>query len=199
MPRSLAQSGVVLDLSQAQSLAPSQRWVLTAMAQHGPQLLAMLWRILGNEQDVCDAYQDTFLKLAHYQQGLLASGTSAADAQPKNIKAYLFRSAGNVAISMLRKKTCRLNAQHDLADIRPQSHHPDYADQLDLKHTQQLLRHHILALPEHLRNAIILRDLAELPYAQVARSLGISVATARVYRCRAVRLLAARMADKKES
>ena len=31
--------------------------------------MKMLWRILGNEQDVCDAYQNTFLQLAHYENG----------------------------------------------------------------------------------------------------------------------------------
>ena len=41
----------------------SRQWVLSAMHRHGATLTALLWRILGNEQDVCDAYQDTFLQL----------------------------------------------------------------------------------------------------------------------------------------
>ena len=44
-----------------------------------------------------------------------------------------------------------------------------------------------------LRDVVALRDLAELPYRQVGAMLGISPATARVYRCKAVRLLAAWM------
>ena len=54
----------VLDLTQVDAVARSQRWVLTAMQHHGAALVGMLWRILGNEQDVCDAYQETFLRLA---------------------------------------------------------------------------------------------------------------------------------------
>ncbi len=64
------------------------------MQSWGPELVTMLWRILGNEQDVCDAYQNTFLKLAHFEGGR----------KPEHIKAYVFRSAANVAISMLRRR-----------------------------------------------------------------------------------------------
>lgn len=56
-------------MAAADSVAVSQRWVLAAMQKHGPSLVAMLWRILGNEQDVCDAYQDTFVQLAHSRDG----------------------------------------------------------------------------------------------------------------------------------
>ena len=83
------------DFGIAESLTGSQRWVLSAMQKHGPELVTMLWRILGNEQDVCDAYQDTFLRLAHYEGGQ----------KPEHIKAYIFCSASNVALSMLRRKS----------------------------------------------------------------------------------------------
>jgi len=53
-------------------------------------------------------------------------------------------------------------------------------------------------LPEHLRDVIMLRDLAELSYKQVGRILGITPATARVYRCKAVQLLAAWMGKESE-
>jgi DNA-directed RNA polymerase specialized sigma24 family protein len=36
----------------------------------------------------------------------------------------------------------------------------------------------------------MLRDFGELSYVEVARILGVSVGTARVYRCKAVQLLA---------
>ncbi len=56
-------------LAGDESVDAGQEWVLTAMQRHGPALVTMLWRILGSEQDVCDAYQDTFIKLAHGQSG----------------------------------------------------------------------------------------------------------------------------------
>jgi RNA polymerase sigma factor (sigma-70 family) len=62
--------------------------------------------------------------------------------------------------------------------------------ELDSKYLQEILRDCIAQLPEHLRNVVTLRDLAELSYAQIGRILGISAATARVYRCKAVQLLA---------
>ena len=53
------------DFAGVDSVEQSQRWILAAMGKYGAMLVSMLWRILGNEQDVCDAYQQTFLKLAH--------------------------------------------------------------------------------------------------------------------------------------
>ena len=86
--------GLSWDFVLPESLSGTQRWVLSAMQNYGQQLVTMLWRMLGNEQDVCDAYQDTFLKLAHYEGGQ----------KPEYVKAYIFRSASNVAMSMLRHR-----------------------------------------------------------------------------------------------
>jgi RNA polymerase sigma factor (sigma-70 family) len=64
------------------------------------------------------------------------------------------------------------------------------AGDLDSKYLEETLRYCIAQLPEHLRNVITLRDLAELSYTQISRILGISAATAKVYRCKAVQVLA---------
>ncbi|KPK76100.1 MAG: hypothetical protein AMJ79_08250 [Phycisphaerae bacterium SM23_30] len=176
------------DLAGAWSLEADRKWILSAMGRHGESLVALLWRILGNEQDVCDAYQETFLKLAHHQ----------AKTKPKNIKAYLFRSASNVAISMLRKKNLHLKACKNLARNTSQVQKVDYLGDLDGKQLQQQLRCYIMQLPDYLRNVVILHDLGEMSYQQVGPILGISMGTARVYRCRALQWLAARLADRKE-
>ena len=57
---------LIWDFAVSETVDKSQQWILSTMQQHGPELVTMLWRILGNEQDVCDAYQSTFLQLAHY-------------------------------------------------------------------------------------------------------------------------------------
>ena len=138
----------------------------------------MLWRILGNEQDVCDAYQDTFLQLAHYEGGK----------KPEFVKAFIFRVANNVAISMLRRKLAE--RKRISAAVVKEKISPSPANEYDSKYLQETLRFYISQLPEHLRNVVTLRDLAELSYAQIGKILGISAATARVYRCKAIHLLA---------
>ena len=165
------------DVVVPKSLESTQRWVLSAMQCHGRELVNMLWRILGNEQDVCDAYQDTFLKLAHHE---FAS-------KPDNTKAYVFRSASNAAISILRR---RLTEKSKLSSITKDNKTGDSASDLNSGLLQEKLRAGIARLPDLLRDVITLRDLADLSYEQVGTILGITPATARVYRCKAVQLLA---------
>jgi len=169
------------DSAASEALEADQQWILTAMREHGPELVTMLWRILGNEQDVCDAYQTTFLRLAHRQGAQ----------RPRQIRAYLFRTASNAAITMLRRKLTEHRVLSDIEDASPGAEAPE--SDFDTQQLSQNLRCHIAELPEHLRSVVTLRDLGELPYCEVARIMGISTGTARVYRCKAVQLLAAWM------
>jgi RNA polymerase sigma factor (sigma-70 family) len=168
----------VWDFAAPDYVAESQRWILSTMQKYGQELLTMLWRILGNEQDVCDAYQDTFLQLAHFEGGQ----------KPKHVKAYVFRTANNIAVSMLRRRIAERNRLPMSVKIEKATSSP--VKELDSKYLQETLRDCIAQLPEHFRNVVTLRDLAELSYAQIGKILGISSATARVYRCKAVQLLA---------
>lgn len=168
-------AGLTWDLSIPETIAGTQGWVLSTMQKHGPELVTMLWRILGNDQDACDAYQDTFLKLSHYQHGQ----------KPRHVKAYVFRTAANTAMSMLRQK---ISERKKLRNLKPPTQGP--GNELNSKFLQDRLRQCICRLPESLREVVTLRDLAELSYQQVGNITGITPATARVYRCKAIRLLA---------
>jgi len=178
--------GLLWDFAVSESVSESQRWILSAMQSHGQGLVTMLWRILGNEQDVCDAYQNTFLQLAHYKGGR----------KPEYIKAYIFRVANNVAISMLRRRIAEKKRVSTAVNAIKDVSSP--AKELDSKYLEETLRCCIARLPEHLRNVITLRDLAELSYAQIGGILGISAATARVYRCKAIQLLTVWMGKEEE-
>lgn len=179
-------SGLTWDLTIPKSLSSSQRWILSAMQSHGPELVTMLWRILGNEQDVCDVYQNTFLRLAHYEGGQ----------KPDNIKSYVFRSASNTAISLLRQKAAEKRL---LTGAAAKKQNPDTSrNDFNTGQLQESLRRAIAELPENLRSVVTLHDLGELSYDQTAKVLGISDATARVYRCKAIQLLAVWMNKEKE-
>ena len=174
--------GLTFDLTQVQSVQKSQRWVLVAMQEFGPALVTMLWRVLGNEEDVCDAYQDTFLSLAHLPD----------QQKPANVRAYLFRTASNQAISMLRQKQLQRKYHEScVRNYQPEISSP--VEELDSTRLQQQLREAITELPDYLSEVVVLRDLGQMPYHQVAKVLGIRTSAARVYRHKAIKLLAEKM------
>lgn len=175
------------DSAACQAAEASQHWVLAAMQRYGPELVTMLWRILANEQDVCDAYQTTFLRLAHRENGQ----------QPTHVRAYLFRTASNAAITMLRRRVIETKTLSSMEQPGPCCETAEI--DFDTRHLAESLRRHIAELPDHLRSVVTLRDLGELPYREVARIMGVSAGTARVYRCKAVQLLAAWMSKEERS
>lgn len=174
-----ASVGLKFELAVPAAADKSQMWILSAMQHHGSAIVSMLWRILGREEDVCDAYQETFLHLA----------CLPCQMKPANLRAYLFRTASNVAVSMLRRRQIERKYQEKIQHKAIPSS-PDPAGFLDSLELQRQLREAIARLPEYLSDVVILRDLAELPYPQVANILGITPTAARVYRHKAVKLLA---------
>ena len=152
------------------------RWIDRIIRQDGPGILRMLWRMLGREQDAMDAYQDCFCKLA-------ARGRPG---DPTKARAYAYRTASNVAIEILRKRKRRAAHLPAIAERQRAGQNSEQPADGDL----DALRDAIARLPDHLRNVVVLRDLNRLPYEAVSKTLGITSATARVYRRHAVVKLA---------
>ena len=140
----------------------------------------MLWRILGSEADVMDAYQDCFCKLA----------ARKSDKGLGSAKAYAYRTATNIAIEMIRTRTRRRAHLPAIAAERINESSGQPVEEVDRDHRFVRLRDAIGQLPPHLGRVVVLRDLSRLPYGEVARTLGIDPATARVYRRHAVVKLA---------
>lgn len=141
--------------------------------------MRMLYRLLGNEADAMDAFQDCFCRLAVRGEAL---GVMEK-------RAYLYRTAGNIAIEMLRSRHRRAAHQKPLATFQAMSRNPE-STMIEPDNRESALRTAIARLPPHLRNVILLRDLSSFSYQEVAKMLGIDPATARVYRRHAVVKLA---------
>ncbi len=171
----------LIDLGQADIACPDQRCLLSVMERHGPGLVQMLWRVLGHQADVADAYQETFCRLAV----LLHDGKSW------HKKGFVYRMAANIAIDMLRRrKHCAGGEEHlDLAAGRE----TDPAAAADQKDERERLEEAIGDLPDHLRHVLVMREFGELDYEAIASAMRISAGTARQYRHRAVLMLAQRL------
>ncbi len=167
------------------TVADDQQWILSLLREHGSSVVNLLWRMLGVEQDVLDSYQTAVCQLT-------ARGKDAVKTNPGG---YFYRIAMNAAISALRQRRQWRNHETAVAEFQARRAADEATiiaceQALDQQHVLNRLRQSIFNLPAHLRDVIVLRDLAELPYARVADILGIGIATARLYRCQAVVRLA---------
>lgn len=93
----------------------------------------------------------------------------------ETLKAYLLKIARNIYLEQLRKQ----KGQIGLADIHPDPHPgPEQLteDRAELEMVKKLL----LSLPEIDRTAFILRVQHDLPYAEIARVLQVSVVAVKV-------------------
>lgn len=151
-------------------------WISRLIEDEGPAIMRMLWRILGREADVLDAYQDCFCKLALLDRRC----------DIRSARAYAYRTATNVAIEMLRTTKRRAAHWPSIVLARGRQSVEPTANDEEQELRLETLRHAIVSLPDHLRKVVVLRDLAGQSYEEVGRTLGIQPATARVYRRHAV-------------
>jgi RNA polymerase sigma-70 factor (ECF subfamily) len=165
-------------------VADDQQWILSLLRQHGLTVVTMLWRMLGSDQDVLDAYQTAVCQLTNKGPHAIQS----------NRGGYFYRIAVNAGIGILRQRRQQCKQWPTIVDTqmrRQNDHAPQTAEQcFDQREMLGRMRQAIYQLPPQLRDVIILRDLGELPYRDVASILGIRSTSARLYRRQAVVRLA---------
>lgn len=118
-------------------------------------VFTIAWRILKQREAAEDITQDVFLKLYD----------APPDASVKNLRAWIFRMARNLAIDALRT-----------AHITESDTMPETAAESDTEHLDRRLdlEDAIARLPQIEREIITLHLNADLPFREVARVVGLS-------------------------
>jgi RNA polymerase sigma-70 factor (ECF subfamily) len=140
-----------------------------------------VFHMLGDPDDADDAKQETFLK-AYRSLGSFRGECSVAT--------WLLKIAGNLCRDRIKKRIRRGEVEL-LPDIDVGSRSPgllgeDPAAIVERRDLNDMVARVLVGLPAHQRELIVLRDVQQLSYQQIADVLGCSVASVklRLFRAR---------------
>jgi RNA polymerase sigma factor (sigma-70 family) len=158
--------------------------------QHSRLVYRIAYAVLRSHHDAEDATQETFLRVLRYSHKL---------ANVEDQKAWLARIAWRVAVGRSRHHGCRREVA--LEDPETPVAEVPSADALadELMQSSQvgtLLERLIAALPEKIRQPLILSALKEMLPREVAATLGISEAAVRSRVFRARQILREKLAER---
>jgi RNA polymerase sigma-70 factor, ECF subfamily len=151
----------------------------TLVERHQTRVFNVCLRILGNREDAFDAAQETFVA------ALRKVGQFRGDAA---FTTWLHRVAVNVCYDELRKQQRRpmLHVVAPGGSDEPREAGPPSADHADEVSGSMDAAAALARVPEEFRVALVLADIQDLPYDQIAQILGVPIGTvkSRVHRGR---------------
>jgi RNA polymerase sigma factor (sigma-70 family) len=151
------------------------------LARHGPMVLGVCRRLLGNAADAEDAFQAAFLALALRAEGL---------GDLRSVSGWLYGVAVRVAMKARTREARRRARERKAAPVRP-AHAPDPADWDDLR---PVLDEELDRLGPRYRDPIVLCCLEGRSREEAARLLGWPEGTVCGRLARAKELLRVRLA-----
>ena len=129
---------------------------------HYALVYRIAWRMLGGPGEAEDVAQETFLRLWRNAADLREAGS---------VRPWLARVASNLAIDRIRRR--RPDASSELPDLADPADGPERL--AERRATSRIVDAAIASLPERQRTAIVLTYYEELPNADVAEALGVSI------------------------
>lgn len=134
---------------------------------HRRKVFSIAYKFVGSVDEAEDLTQDVFIKVFR------SLGTFDRRA---NFQTWLYSVTRNLCIDhyrALRKEREALNRDLDIDVLSPASAERSPYQVLESKGQAALLRRALERLPEAMRTAVVLRDLRELSYEDIARTLGL--------------------------
>ena len=156
------------------------------LRDHQPQIHAICRRITGNDADALDATQDALIAVVR--------GLARFDGRSK-FSTWVYRVTTNTCLDELRRRRRRpVTGLHDDTGEGPEVADPASATATEQVDDRLLLDEALATLPDDFRAAVVLRDLCQLDYAEIAEVLEVPAGTVRSRIARGRAQLADRLA-----
>lgn len=147
------------------------------------RLYNMLVHVMGSAEDAREVAQETFVTA--FQKLRSFQGRSA-------FYSWLFRIAMNSAVSRQRKKTIRMPVSIDAvrhsSGREPTDPHPDSRPEFSLETSerQAAVRAALADLPDEFRTVLVLKEMEDMKYEEIAEIVGCPIGTvrSRIHRAR---------------
>lgn len=136
------------------------------LRRHYDRVHAICRRVVGTSRDADDAAQEAMISIV---RGLRSFDGRAA------FTTWLYRIATNAALDEMRRRS-RRPALHVVED-RPDDADPVARHHLDAVADRLAIDEALAGLPADFRAAVVLRDVCDLDYGEIAGILGIPVGT----------------------
>jgi RNA polymerase sigma-70 factor (ECF subfamily) len=138
--------------------------------EHADRVYRLAYRLSGNRADAEDLTQETFVRVFR----------SLAEYQPGTFEGWLHRITTNLFLDMVRRRQrIRFDALPEDAGDRLAGTGPGPEQTYDEMHLDPEIQAALDALPPDFRVAVVLCDLEQLSYEEIAATLGIKVGTVR--------------------
>jgi RNA polymerase sigma-70 factor (ECF subfamily) len=161
----------------------TQAWVPPTwdevVREHADRVYRLAFRLSGNRADAEDLTQETFVRVFK----------SLAEYQPGTFEGWLHRITTNLFLDMVRRRQrIRFDALPEDAGDRLASRESGPEQAYDQRNLDPEIQRALDALPADFRVAVVLCDLEQLSYEEIAATLGIKVGTvrSRIHRGRAL-------------
>ncbi len=141
------------------------------LSAHEQKMYAVCFRMCSNEYDAQDCLQEAMLRA--YKALPKFKGESA-------FSTWLYRIAMNTCLDALRRRKAQANTSLDslLSEgWSPQSDSESPDEHVIRLERSRILQAAIAELPEEMRSAIVLRDIQEMPYDEIAAILNVNIGT----------------------
>jgi RNA polymerase sigma-70 factor (ECF subfamily) len=139
--------------------------------QHWRKVFSVAYKFVGRHDEAEDLTQDVFLKI------FKALGTFDRRA---DFQTWLISVSRNLCIDYyrsVRKEHQTIDRQVDASDLSPVSTEISPYAALEQRDLAILLRQSLSQLPPSLRSAVLMRDIQELSYHEIAERLGLPEGT----------------------
>ncbi len=138
--------------------------------EHADRVYRLAFRLSGNRADAEDLTQETFVRVFK----------SLAEYTPGTFEGWLHRITTNLFLDMVRRRQrIRFDALPDDAGDRLASRAAGPEQTYDEMHLDPEIQRALDELPADFRVAVVLCDLEQLSYEEIAATLGIKVGTVR--------------------
>src|SRR5712692_3006241 len=133
--------------------------------RHWRMVFNVAYKFVGRYDEAEDLTQDIFLRVF--------KSLDSFDRRA-NFQTWLMSVSRNLCIDhyrRVRKERETIDRDVDASELSPTSREQSQVDMLEQRDRVVLLRHALASLPETLRTAVLMRDIQELSYQEIADTL----------------------------